>query len=115
MDSKVIRSSDAKVFMDGDEFCRLYTKTEKITFGTSRLQPGQTGATDPGHPNGHEIFFCARGHAVVGLGDGEFVELYEGDALLIAPGVPHTLTNVGDEPALITWSLAPTENAADLF
>jgi len=42
MEVKVIKSNEAKVFMDGPEICREYIKTNKITFGTSSLLSGQT-------------------------------------------------------------------------
>ena len=58
---KVIRKLDTKVFMDGPEVCREYVVTPKITFGSSTLLPGQTGGIDPGHPNGHEVFYVSRG------------------------------------------------------
>ena len=58
---KVIRKLDSRVFLDGPEVCREYVVTPKITFGSSTLQPGQTGGIDPGHPNGHEVFFVSRG------------------------------------------------------
>ena len=56
---KVIRKLDSRVFLDGPEVCREYVVTPKITFGSSTLQPGQTGGIDPGHPNGHEVFSSA--------------------------------------------------------
>ena len=75
---KVIRPKAAKFFMDGPEVCREYLATEKITFGTSTLLPGQTGGTDPGHAEGHEIFFCSRGHvAVFNRDSGKYYELKE--------------------------------------
>ena len=40
---KVIRKLDSRVFLDGPEVCREYVVTPKITFGSSTLQPGQTG------------------------------------------------------------------------
>ena len=87
---KVIHPQDAQFFMDGPEVCRQYIATEKITFGTSTLLPGQTGGTDPGHGEGHEIFYCSRGHVAVFNRDSEkYYELREGDILLIEEGEPH--------------------------
>lgn len=104
----VIRERDTTSFMEGDEFCRHYVSTGKITFGTSSLQPGQRGAVDTGHPNSHEVFFCIRGHVVVYSEERDYFELYEGDAVVIPEGVPHTLINVGNVPALVSWSAGPT-------
>ena len=104
----VIRESDATSFMEGDEFCRHYVSTGKVTFGTSYLQPGRRGAVDTGHPDSHEIFFCIRGHVLIYTEDRDYFELREGDAVMIPEGVPHTLVNVGDIPALVSWSAGPT-------
>lgn len=105
---KIIRPEDARLFMDGPEVCREYLVTEKITFGTSTLLPGQTGATDPGHPEGHEVFFCSRGHVIVYNRDSDrHYELKEGDILFIEEGEPHQISNVGLETAVVTWSCAP--------
>jgi quercetin dioxygenase-like cupin family protein len=105
---RVIRHAEAESFMEGEEHCRHYVSTGKITFGTSSLQPGQRGAVDTGHPDSHEVFFCIRGHVLVHTEGREHFELWAGDAVVIPEGVPHTLVNVGDEPALLSWSAGPT-------
>jgi quercetin dioxygenase-like cupin family protein len=107
---QVIRKRDAKNFMEGDEDCRLYVKTEKIVFGTSRLFPGKRGAVDPGHRQGQEIFYVAKGRVICHFPNkGTCEELEEGDVVLIPPGEPHELLNHGDEEALVSWSLAPPD------
>ncbi len=105
---RVIREADATILMEGDEFCRHYVSTGKITFGTSSLQPGQRGAIDVGHPDSHEVFFCIRGHVLINTVGSEHYELRAGDLIVIPEGIPHTLINVGDEPALVSWSAGPT-------
>ena len=105
----VVRRVNARSFMEGPEHCREYFHTDKITFGTSTLHAGQTGATDPGHPGAHEVFFLAKGHVLVHVGNpGYSYELDEGDAILLPESEPHTIINVGDETAFITWACAPT-------
>jgi quercetin dioxygenase-like cupin family protein len=105
---RVIRLAEAESFMEGDEHCRHYVSTGKITFGTSSLQPGQRGAVDTGHPASHEVFFCIRGHVLIHTEGREHFELWAGDAIVIPEGVPHTLINVGDDPAFVSWSAGPT-------
>ena len=92
---RVIRLAEAESFMEGDEHCRHYVSTGKITFGTSSLQPGQRGAVDTGHPASHEVFFVVRGHVLIHTEGREHFELRAGDAIVIPEGVPHTLINVG--------------------
>ncbi len=106
---KVIKKEDTRVFLEGPEVCREYIVTEKITFGSSTLQPGQTGAIDPGHPKSHEVFFVVRGKIIMrNTATGECKELNEGDTVIMYEGEPHELTNIGDEIAVATWSCAPT-------
>lgn len=106
---KVIRPENAAFFLDGAEVCRQYVVTGKVTFGTSTLLPGQTGGVDPGHPDSHEIFYCARGHvAVFNPASERYYELEEGDILLIEEGEPHQISNIGAEPAVVTWSMGPS-------
>ncbi len=110
METTVIRKTDAKVFMEGPELCREYIVTPRITFGTSRLLPGQRGDIDPGHPESHEIFFVSKGHVLLYVESTDIsYELFTEDAILMPEGVPHTLINIGDEEAIITWSKAPSE------
>lgn len=109
MNTKIVKPEQADIFMEGLEVCRLYFKTNQITFGTSELQPGQTGAVDPGHKNSHEIFFVVRGSVLLKCGE-KLYQLNEGDAQLIPPGEPHQLTNIGSCIALVTWSMAPSES-----
>lgn len=105
---KVIKKDNARFYMDGPEVCREYIATNKITFGTSTLLPGQTGGTDPGHSDAHEIFFCSRGSvAVYNEDNNQYYELQEGDILLIEESEPHRISNIGMGPAIVTWSCAP--------
>ena len=110
MDIKVVRKQEARGFMDGDEHCREYLQTGKLTFGTSTLMPGQRGTVDKGHPKSHEIFFVARGRILLHVPDrNQYFELAEEDVILMPEGVPHTLINIGEEKAVIAWSMAPSE------
>ena len=107
---RTIRKLEAKSFMEGEEQCRLYYKTEKLLFGTSILPPGKKGSVDHGHTNGHEIFYCARGKVVCHFPRVDrYEELDEGDIVVIPPGEPHELFNQGTEEALVCWSLAPPD------
>jgi mannose-6-phosphate isomerase-like protein (cupin superfamily) len=106
MKPAVVRELEARRFMEGPELCREYLRDPAMWFGTSTLPPGATGALDPGHANSIEVFFCAQGSVRVDLADVSH-ELGPGDALVIPPTVPHTISNMGAEPALILWAGAP--------
>jgi mannose-6-phosphate isomerase-like protein (cupin superfamily) len=103
----VIRQSQARNFMEGPEHCREYIKTDKMWFGTSTLPPGARGNIDPGHPSSHEVFFVCRGHVLL-YDEQQYYELFEGDAIFIPEGLPHTLINVGEETAVLGWAGAPS-------
>ena len=110
MNAHVVRRRDSRQFMLGQEDCREYVKTEKVTFGTSTLLPQQEGDIDHGHPNSQEVFFVSQGRVIVRLGSqGEKLEMQEGDALLVPENVAHQVSNIGNTPAIIVWSLSPSE------
>lgn len=108
METKIVKADEAKIFLEGVEVCREYFHTEKITFGTSELMPGQTGAVDPGHAASHEVFYVVKGAVLLRCGE-KLYELHEGMAQLIPPGEPHQLTNIGEGKCIVSWSLAPSE------
>jgi mannose-6-phosphate isomerase-like protein (cupin superfamily) len=105
--AEVVLFEAAHEFNEGPEQCREYLRVPGFWFGVSRLPVGATGDTDHGHVNETEIFYCVEG--MVEIFDGEVRHLLNAhDALVIPPGIPHTLTNVGSVPALLTWSGAGT-------
>ena len=111
MDAQVLKRENARVF-GTVEICREYAKTERITLGTSTLEPGKTGGIDWGHKGATEIFFVVQGRVRMRTPNSAVnaemtYELEEGDAILIPEDVPHELTNIGDVTAILSWSLAP--------
>jgi len=105
---KIIRMTEAKTYLDGQEIVREYFKTEKIFFGVSKLKPGSVGGLDPGHAVADEVFFCASGHILCYFPeDDTYYELFTGDALLIPPATGHKLFNIGDEEATVIFGCAP--------
>jgi mannose-6-phosphate isomerase-like protein (cupin superfamily) len=107
-EATLIRQADAKNFMEGVEHCREYVRDATLWFGISVVPPGQRGEVDVGHGVSEEVFFCAEGHVLVYDGQRHY-ELAKGDALLIPPGLPHTIINIGDVSATVVWSGAPGE------
>jgi mannose-6-phosphate isomerase-like protein (cupin superfamily) len=96
--------------VEGGELALVYFQTDRLVFAASSLQPGQKSLRDPGHEGADEVAYCIRGEVVIELGEreGSFVRLGPGDALLIREGVPHTVYNLGAEPAEMTWCAAPS-------
>ena len=110
MEVKVVRKNETKLALEGVEVCREYFSTPKITFGPSTLLPGQRGDIDNGHPDSHEVFFVVKGHVLLLCEkEGLLYELFEQDAIIMPEGVTHTLINIGDTEAVISWSKAPTD------
>jgi mannose-6-phosphate isomerase-like protein (cupin superfamily) len=100
---KVISHGNARAFNEGQEDCCEYLRVPGFWFGVSRLPVGATGDIDHGHQRETEVFYCVEGR--VEIFDGEVRhQLGPHDALVIPPGIPHTLTNIGTVPALLTWS-----------
>ena len=104
--ARVIRSIEARTFMEGPELCREYVRTPKMWLGTSTLLPGQRGSIDPGHPASQEVFYCCQGHVLL-YDETRYYELLAGDAIFIPEGLPHTLVNIGEETAVLVWAGGP--------
>lgn len=103
---RIVRQIEARNFMEGPEHCREYHHSARLWFGTSALPPGARGSIDTGHPHSEEIFFVCQGHVLL-YDEQQYHELFAGDTILMPPGVPHTLVNIGEEPALVAWAGAP--------
>jgi oxalate decarboxylase/phosphoglucose isomerase-like protein (cupin superfamily) len=106
--AKIIRSTEAKTFMEGSELCREYVRNPKMWLGSSVLHPGQRGNIDPGHKNSVEVFYVCAGHVLL-FDEKEYYELFAGDAIFIPEELPHTLINIGEELAVLVWAGAPGE------
>jgi mannose-6-phosphate isomerase-like protein (cupin superfamily) len=64
------------------------------------------------HRAAEEIYHVTRGAGRMTLG-GRTLELRAGDSVCIAPGTPHCVENVGDEPLHILCCCAPAYSHAD--
>jgi mannose-6-phosphate isomerase-like protein (cupin superfamily) len=105
---KIVKQKEARPSFEGEELCRNYFQTDRITFGMSILRPGAVGALDPGHAEADEVFFCMQGTVLCYFPeDDHYYQLEKGDALLIPEKTGHKLFNIGEDTAVITWSCAP--------
>jgi len=106
-----IRPQDATTFYEGPELCHEYLRNEALWFGSSLVQPGDTGAVDPGHEGAWEVFYCVSGEGIIDDGEHEY-PLQAGDVLAIPPSIPHRIHNRGDQPVLMVWAGGPGEAPA---
>lgn len=61
MEKVIVKTKNAaKIWMEEQEICREYYKTDKITFGMSELPPGAVGGMDIGHSEADEVFSVFR-------------------------------------------------------
>lgn len=109
MEKVIVKTKNAaKIWMEEQEICREYYKTDKITFGMSELPPGAVGGMDIGHSEADEVFFCIQGEVLCYVPEEDaYHHLVSGDAMLVPPGKGHKLFNIGEERAILTWSCAP--------
>ena len=104
----VVRSTDARVFMEGPELCREFVRTPKMWLGTSSLPAGQRGNIDVGHQDAVEVFYLCTGHVLL-FDEDCYYELFAGDSIFIPEKLPHTLINIGQDTAVLVWAGAPGE------
>ncbi len=112
MEEKIlVRAQDGvRIWLEDQEICREYFKTDKITFGMSELPAGGAGALDLGHEEAHEVFFCVQGEVLCYVPEEDrYYRLTAGDAMLVTPGKGHKLFNIGETRAVLTWSCAPRQ------
>lgn len=110
MEEKILirGKNEVNIWLEDQEVCREYYKTDKITFGMSELPVGGVGALDPGHAEAHEVFFCVQGEVLCYVPEEDrYYRLAAGDAMLVTPGKGHKLFNIGETKAVLTWSCAP--------
>jgi mannose-6-phosphate isomerase-like protein (cupin superfamily) len=75
------------------------------------VQPGQTTALHRHHQT-EEIYHITRGAGLMTLGTTRFA-VAVGDSVVIAPGTPHCIENVGSEPLHILCACSPAYSHDD--
>lgn len=73
-------------------------ETEQTAMDVYCLLPGQAQKLHA-HKGNDKYYVVVEGRAQVQIGD-EIRELGPGEAALARPGVPHAITNAGDEPVV---------------
>ncbi len=75
------------------------------------VHPGQTTALHRHHRT-EEIYHITRGSGLMTLGETRF-EVNAGHSIVIAPGTPHCIENVGSEPLHILCACSPAYSHGD--
>ncbi|MFV9429032.1 cupin domain-containing protein [Rhodococcus aetherivorans] len=107
----IVRQDAANVFYEGPELCREYFRNDAMWFGSSTVQPGDTGAVDPGHEGAWEVFYCVSGEGYLDDGEQEYL-LKAGDAWAVPPTVPHRIHNRSTTPVVMVWAGGPSVPSA---
>lgn len=98
------------VFDDVGEQCGLVAVVEVFDIG-GKTPPNQ-------HLAANEYFFVLHGHGracVGGEESGVWKNIAKGDALLVRPGVPHVVENLGTERLYCLTLMVPDEGFAALI
>jgi len=102
----LVTEANSTSFYEGPELCNEYFRNDQMWFGRSIVQPGDTGAVDPGHDGAWEVFYCVSGEGIMDDGTNEYA-MKAGDVLAFPPSVPHRIHNRSEEPVIFVWSGAP--------
>jgi mannose-6-phosphate isomerase-like protein (cupin superfamily) len=90
---------------------RVFLDVARLQFSTAQLLRGARGPVDPGHEDADEVAYIISGRISMRFPDhGVVLEARAGDAIIIPAGVAHEPVNMGLEPALLSWSLAPNRS-----
>ena len=109
---EVVNRNQGAAFItkDGSEIRSILDRTNSTarnqSLAEATLPPG--AATEPHlHPATEEIYYVLRGVGRMTLGT-ERRAVGPGDGILIPPGTPHAIENVGREPLVFLCCCAPS-------
>ena len=109
--SKVVRKNHTWIKLDGNEHIWKYFIEERIIFSISRLAANQHSTVDPGHKDADEICYVISGTVVMKFPNrNRWIELNEGDAILIGQEEPHQIMNTSSNEVIMVWCAAPGVN-----
>ncbi len=109
--------SEIKVYLtkDGSEIRELMHPAlhggRCLSLAEALVQPGQETRLHR-HRQSEEIYHVLEGYGLMQLGEEEFV-IEPGDTVLIPPGTPHRVRNIGQGPLRILCACAPPYSHED--
>jgi mannose-6-phosphate isomerase-like protein (cupin superfamily) len=90
-----------------------WTSARNQSLAEARLEPGGQTA-EHYHPRAEELYYFVSGRGRMRLGEEEPPQPVEpGDCVVIAPGTPHKLWNIGNGPLVLLCCCAPAYSDAD--
>jgi quercetin dioxygenase-like cupin family protein len=96
--AEVMTKPDQEGLIVGNVINKYDTGARKIILLTSEVPPGKVHLLHR-HPNAEQIMYVLKGSCLA-LSEGEPVRLKEGDAVFIAQGEWHGVSNNTDQPAV---------------
>jgi mannose-6-phosphate isomerase-like protein (cupin superfamily) len=99
MKPKVIRANSLKEYLTPErcfifENCGISTGDKKVSIARARVEPGIS--TKVHHLDRvQEIYLITQGNGRVQIGDLKPTDVFQGDVVIIPPGVLQTITNNG--------------------
>jgi mannose-6-phosphate isomerase-like protein (cupin superfamily) len=108
-------ASEPFITKDGSEIRSILDRTNSAVANQSlaeaTLPPGAMTAPHV-HPHTEEIYYVLRGTGLMTLG-AEQRAVGAGDGILIPPGTPHTIQNLGQDPLVFLCCCSPPYSHAD--
>ncbi len=109
--------AEAFVTLDGSTIRELagpaWTEARAQSLAEATVPPG-AATEEHYHRASEEIYFFTSGSGRMKLGDEE-TDVSAGDAVVIPPGTPHKLRNMGTDPLKLLCCCAPPYSHEDTF
>ena len=86
--------------------------SRRLTVGLTEVHP-KTAMKSHAHDEMEEVIFVTEGHGVVDVG-GSIEKLEPNTAVLFPAGVPHIVTNQGDEPLRFVFIFNPPNDFSSI-
>jgi mannose-6-phosphate isomerase-like protein (cupin superfamily) len=115
MEKANLEQSESFITVDGSSIREVahpaWTAARHQSLAEATLDPGGETA-EHYHPNAEELYFFVAGDGRMRLGDEEDA-VRSGDCVVIPPGTPHKLWNVGETPLVLLCCCAPAYSHDD--
>jgi transcriptional regulator with XRE-family HTH domain len=113
---QVTRLSERRISTSGKEKLKVEHLTEKQNLRMMLVEfpPGASTGDEPHAHEGEECHFVLRGRLSAEQGEDSAI-LEEGDSFSWNASVPHRVTNIGDQPALVLIAVHSDSESGDML